>query len=408
MAAHAQPAAALSSSLQPVSNNERIEAVDIIRGVALFGILWCNLFGVWSMAGGRRGAGLEVLFTRTWLILMEGKFRSMYSFLFGLGFSLQLLRASAKGVPIVPVYLRRLAILFVIGVLHCILLFQADILQFYATMGLMLLLLRNRSPRTILILAGISLSVGLLQEWGILLRGLPASTWSSTLDHLRQDARTGSYAGMVRDRMGAVVWYLHPRNYYLAFEAESSFDGMEFCMFLLGMYAGRRGILRTPRLFRPLLIRILWFSFAIAVPLNISQVLLARQLRGTLAGCALYVIGRPAACLFYVAGLLLLLQTPVALRTLRFLIPAGRMGLTNYLLQSLAFSSLLYHYGLGLAQRTSLTIVPVALILGIYFVQLIVSHWWMRRFRWGPAEWLWRSLTYLKWQPIRPSSPKVT
>jgi uncharacterized protein len=408
MAAHAQPVGTANFSLQPVSNYERIEAVDIIRAVALFGILWNNLFGVWYLAGGHRGSGFEVLFGRTWLILMEGKFRSMYSFLFGLGFSLQLLRASAKGVLIVPIYVRRLAVLFVIGVLHCIFLFQADILQFYATMGLLLLLLRNRSPRTILILAGISLSLGLLQEWGVAVRAFPESGWSTTLDHLRQDARTGSYADMVRDRLGAVAWYLHPRNYHLAFEAESSFDGMEFCMFLLGMYAGRRGIFRTPRLFRPLLIRVLWISLAIAVPLNIAQVLLIRQVRGTFVGCALYVVGRPAGCLFYVAGLLLLLQTPVALRAFKFLVPAGQMGLTNYLFQSLAFSSLIFHYGLGLAQRTPLTIVPVALIIGIYFVQLIVSHWWMHRFRFGPAEWLWRSLTYLKWQPIRPASPIVT
>ena len=146
------PAATTQAALTPVEAKERIQTLDILRGFALFGILWMNIFFNWE---GR--TTFQHAVRQLGQLLADGKFYTLYSFLFGLGFSVQLLRAQARGARIVPVYLRRLFVLLLIGLAHHVFLWNGDILRLYAVMGVYLLLVRGRSLRTLLVLAALCL-----------------------------------------------------------------------------------------------------------------------------------------------------------------------------------------------------------------------------------------------------------
>jgi uncharacterized membrane protein YeiB len=180
---------------------------------------------------------------------------------------------------------------------------------------------------------GLEATMGLLL---LVVRFLPVEQGFS-IAALRHDGNAGTYWAMVRDRAEGVRWYLHPSEYFSAFREESSFDGM-FCMFLLGFYAGRRAIFQNIACHRDLLRQILWIPLGIALPLNALQVGFHAQISETLLGAAMYVVGRPAGCVFYVSGLLFLIESGFASRLFACLAPAGRRGLINYLLQSLMFS----------------------------------------------------------------------
>ena len=110
-------------------------------------------------------------------------------------------------------------------------------------------------------------------------------------------------------------------------------------------------------------------------------------------------VGAPALSLFYVSALTLLSRRHVWQNRLRYLAPVGRMALTNYLMQSIICTLIFYGYGLGLFGQVGAA-VGVLLTLVIFTVQVAWSNWWMQRYRYGPAEWLWRSLTYMRWQPM--------
>jgi uncharacterized protein len=111
-------------------------------------------------------------------------------------------------------------------------------------------------------------------------------------------------------------------------------------------------------------------------------------------------IGAPMLCLAYISGIALLTGIPAWNQSLRVLAPVGQMALTNYLSQSILCTLIFYGYGLGLFGRIGAA-QGIALTIVIYLIQIPVSNWWMQRFRYGPAEWLWRSLTYMRIQPMR-------
>jgi len=150
----------------PVPGQERIDAMDILRGVAILGILIVNM-GLFSLPDGLPahqlwpnaidGAAERLIF-----FFAQEKFKSLFSFLFGLSLAVQMMRAEARGARFVPLYLRRLSILFLIGVAHFLLLWDGDILHDYAMLGFVLLIFRRRSLKTLLVWAAIFLSIPVL------------------------------------------------------------------------------------------------------------------------------------------------------------------------------------------------------------------------------------------------------
>lgn len=407
----------------PVPQAKRIQTLDIIRGFALFGILTVNMY-LFShpfqnyllppveLPWYDRAVQLLIL------ALSEGKFYPLFSLLFGLGFAIQLERARQRGGSLVPLHLRRLAILLVIGLLHATLIWIGDILTLYAILGIFLLLfIRVTRPRTLLVwaisfwvllqLASFALT-GLI-EWG---RSIPEVATSIDASVAQQEAlfRSEREQALAAYGSGTFGEVTNQRIRDLATISLGAFSmaPMVMAMFLVGTYIGWRGLLREPTTYRPLFWRLMLGGFALGLPANLIATLLIAQtgradLSWSLAIANFFLsLGGISQSMAYFSALVLLCQHPVWSRRLALLAPVGQMGLSNYLLQSIVCTLIFYSYGLGLFNQVGIA-AGLLLTIFIYALQIPLSHWWMARFQYGPAEWVWRSLTYLRPQPMRRS-----
>jgi len=392
----------------PVLRQERIEAIDILRGVAILGILIVNM-QLFSMPEGTAGGGpaqLPIYF------LAQEKFKALFSFLFGLGLAVQMMRADARGAQFLPFYARRLGVLFLIGVAHFVLVWDGDILHDYALLGVVLLLFRRASPKTLLVGAGALLAIP------ILLYGLttysavtghvnpPVKQWiayesgteaDGTIDDVSDTYARGSYAEMVTLRASELPRDMSP----------DTDDAYVLALFLLGLYAGRRRIFHDVSAHLPFIRRVQRWGLIIGVAGNA-----AFAIGGSFApsptsvaenlGRLCLVVAAPALMLFYASSVILMTQRETWRRRLAPLAAVGRTALSNYLLQSLICTTIFYSYGVALFGKVSPAL-GLLLTLTIFLIQIPLSVWWLRRFQFGPVEWLWRSLTYWQRQPMRVS-----
>jgi uncharacterized protein len=334
--------------------------------------------------------------------------------LFGFGFALQLQRADAGGFRVLPMTLRRLAVLFVVGAAHA-LLYDGDILMLYAELGLGLLLARHLPTRGLLVFA-----VGLLLLFPLArlasTESRPAAVEAiesvgKARDQLEQAQRThvyatGSLAEVAADNASAI-----PADPLEDFDSPESGLAV-FAMFLLGLCIGRSGVLRSIPGHTTRIARVRTWGLVLGLAaMVVVQVLAASagyavfrpQRAGPgvqLAGELLIAFGTPALALGYGATLVLAAQTRRGRTALTPLAGVGRLALTVYLTQTLMFSTLFYGYGFGQAFRLGPVWVTVWAVT-LFGAQVVACRWWSRRFRFGPVEWMWRSLTYLEWQPLR-------
>lgn len=393
----------------PILPQERIEVLDILRGWAIFGIVLINWLDY-------RLSSVDHAADRLVEFFVAGKFYTLFSFLFGLGLAIQLGRAEARGVRFVPIYRRRLFILLLIGLAHNFLLWPGDILNQYAVLGFLLLLFRARSLKTLVVGAILSLAIPILVHPLAtgelrLRRAEPEAAQTSSLQaeerqvnnqvlwqQSRRAHRQGTYAEMVAQRVRGFVWE-HSRV-----DPYTSYYAAIFAMFLLGLYAGRRGIFQNLPAHLPFIRRVMWWGLGVGVLGNLVNVI-----GNELSDLNLYsvneavraggwYVGAPALCFFYASSIILLFQREAWQKRLAPLAYVGRMALSNYLLQTVIFTTIFYNYGLGLPVQNALVIF---LAIVVYLMQILLSRWWLGRFQFGPMEWLWRSLTYGKRQPMR-------
>lgn len=364
---------------------ERIAALDVLRGFALFGVLLVNMLdfsGSALRAGtlGARGSELDQIVDVSIAFLAVTKFYLLFSFLFGVGFAVQMRRIEASGRPFVGFYLRRLLVLFVIGMAHAILLWDGDILRLYALAGVLLLLVR-KLPTRLLLGGALVITLGGLVFFGGMSDMHQMSTMLSGQDiSLYTD---GSYLDLVQHRL----------NQQFVIDIQIP---MVLVMFLLGLGVGRSGILEQPERCLPFLRR--WWLPALLLGLVGNSLLLIGYVDGNAWMISFGIhVGAPALSFVYVCAVLLNVER------LRWLAPVGQMALSNYLAHSLLCTTLFYGYGLGWYDRLA----PVwssGLAVLIFAAQVVASHWWMQRFRFGLMEWLWRSLTYGQAQPLQRSA----
>jgi uncharacterized protein len=335
-----------------------------------------------------------------------------------------MLRAGDRGGPFLPVYVRRLAVLSAFGFLHY-LIFPGDILVPYAIVGFALLFFRDWSPPRILVL------VALL----FLLHPVVGSVWPehrTTLPARRVNriariylrvpdpeyrANIQTAAGVwehvrVRAQRGLDIWrarakrfpshHLDPRNHW---RGSQSWPVL-LAMFLLGLYAGKRRIFHDFDAHRALITRTFYYGLPLGILAMTADWIFRDFAPRPLPPVAwflretIWVYGATALSLSYAAGLLLLIQRPQWRRRLFPLAAMGRMALTVYVTQSIIFTTLFLDYGFDLQRRVGPAAV-FAYAAVIYAVQLGISVWWVRRFRFGLLEWLWRMLTYARRQPMR-------
>lgn len=402
----------------PVRPQERIEILDILRGWAIFGMLFVNMS---DMPGKWPGTADRITFYLI-EVFATSKFYTLFSFLFGLGLFLQMTRAEARGAPFVPVYIRRLLILLLIGLAH-FLLGERDILMDYAVLGFLLLLFRTSSPRTLVVAAFLITSIFLVRY--AVVEGLHERRLAdpqTAQQTIREDGKRraeriamqeqnlrvyaqGSLKEIVAQSAHILVWRYSAlelrelRRYVFSL-------GYVFPLFLLGLYAGRRRILENIPAHLPFIRKVMWWGLGLGLPATVASVVrwelsnpawpyLTEQLADLL-----WAVGAPALCFFYASAIILFVQRPAWKERLGPLAAVGQMALSNYLFHSLVFVFIFYSYGLGLYGKVG-PLGGVVLAVPIFAVQLPLSVWWMRRFRFGPVEWLWRTLTYGKLQPMR-------
>lgn len=410
--------------LAPVQQAERIQIIDILRGFALFGILVVNM-AIFSRPF------QSILFAADpatpwydraaeWLIhfLAEGKFYALFSMLFGLGMVLLMERIQGRSGRFVPLYVRRLLALLLIGVVHAFLIWPGDILIMYALLGFPLILFRKARPRTLLIWAVILLAIPLLftaAGTGLVELGRAFPEGAEQIELSFAQVEAGYLADVARANRvypsGSFLEITAQRIYDYGSMGLTSFLVLGFnvlAMFLIGVWFGKRRKFQDLEANQPFFRKLLVWGLIVGLAGNAiyaTLILTSPRFEPTgslLVATVAQAIGAPLLSLAYASAICLLALRPAWHRVLQLLAPVGQMALTNYLLESIIATLIFYGYGLGLFGQVG-SALGLVLTVVIFLLLIPFSHWWMKRFRYGPAEWLWRSLTYLKLQPIRRS-----
>ena len=396
---------------QPLPRGERLPTLDILRGFALMGILIMNMPGfgtsffaeadgsyLWPGAVDQAAEQLRDL-------LFSGKFNSMFSLLFGIGFTIQFQRMLDRDPVTAPaMYLRRLLVLLAIGLAHACLLWPGDVLHMYALLGILLLFgLRRVSDR------GIAWLIGACLLYPVVASLVRVAVVSAEFTARRvKEAQAleasnnlaygqGSFADTVLENLRVMA-----HDYLDLWSLWDLFDwyvtlGLTM---LIGVLAGRpRWVQRVPELM-PQLRRLTWWSLAIGIACGAAFTVIFELNRApgpslikTLGGLC-YSLSRLALMIFYVAVIVRLAQTAAGRRWLAPFEAAGRMPLTNYLMQTVVCITIFHGWGLGLWLKVG-PAAGLALSLAIFFVvQVPWSLWWLKHHERGPVEALWARLTY--------------
>lgn len=399
-----------AQSARPVAATERMEVLDVLRGVAVYGILLYNALafsGYDFLSPAEQRALPLASLNRIGSFLVEfliaGKFYSLFSFMFGVGFSIFIQRATVRGARAVALFKRRLAGLLLIGLVHTTFIWAGDILTTYAVLGFALIPFLNRDDRAVLrwawiwVLAPIPIYVLLLALTQLV---APSPAGDAPLPAVLQRAlgafAHGTYPAVVRGNLVFTAAGFIRRVALMFFPRV-------FGMFLLGLYAGRHNMFASAGEHRVLLTRTLVWGAAIGLPLAFAGPFLgdsgAPRLPTPMGLLYMTVetIATPALALAYGAAVCLaFMRYP---RLLAAFAPVGRMALTNYLMHSIVGVTLFYGIGFQLWGRVG----PAVLLPGataLVLIQVAVSRWWLSRAAFGPAEWIWRTLTYGQRVPL--------
>ncbi len=394
--------------LSPTDPQSRLLSVDAVRGFALIGVLLVNMYNFGAYAPEWTGA-VDRAFSTLMHSAFETKSLRLFSLLFGFGFALQLARVTPPTAGSLWFYFRRLLALFVFGMTHA-LFFDGDILMEYAMLGLILIPFRYVGLRTLLVLA---LVLPAAFPVGNLLHTQSTAELAAQLEDtlpLNRQREGHPYLGSPIDIFEENIAVIPPRIWSNLHEPESSLS--IFSMFLLGLFVGRARILHELSSHLPLIRRVFGWGIGMGGLCALAEWWLeqafgyavftrSRASDGVgFLGDMLFAYGSTVLALGYGAGIVLLAQRPDWQPVLRCLQNLGRMSLTVYLSGTLMFTTLFYGYGfaqlylLGPAATTAYAVVFLVILA-------LFSTWWLSRFRFGPVEWLWRSMTYLKLQPLR-------
>jgi uncharacterized protein len=396
-------APAVPARMAPVAAGERIELLDVLRGAALFGILAANMRALgapWLLYSHPHllFPGFADRFVQGVIdVFVTGKFVTLFSFLFGLGFAVQMSRAEARGARVRSFYPRRLLVLLVFGIVHGALLFWGDILAAYALMGFILLAFRKRQPSTVLRWAiGLLLVFSVLGSIGFVVLQFVHLPPDNPEEHLREVTR------LVRAFGEGGFFDVVAENFlsWVAFGLKNLSLLLFLPVFLFGLWVWRRGIPQDPEAHVGAIRRTCRLALPVGLALSafaVAEDLFREGVRPrppdllVFAAAMSRFYGTYVLALGYAAGLTLLARRESWRRRLAPAAAVGRMALTNYLMQSLVCVTFFTTTGLYGKVGPALLIVPT---LVVYAGQVWFSNWWLRRFRYGPMEWLWRSLTY--------------
>ena len=414
----------------PIDATERTALLDVIRGFALGGVFLSNVYMWMSGAALQPGEGapgaesstLQKVIDGIFGIFIGGRFMTMFTFLFGLGLAVQFSRAAERNDSATKRYVRRCFALVFLGVLHLTFLWYGDITHQYALIGLAVLLFQKRSTKT-LVLCGLVLTLVAvpLGIWYVFL--LPKLTlspeaaqaamtaFSTKDDEFNRQAiavfRGSSYFALVR--MNLAVYWHHFVNPIMG-----AYNFATFGNFLLGLAVGRLGWFQDVSAHRKAFKRMLGYGLLTTV-LSIGIVVAARLILGGAPAMRDNIVMNVmmpiirnvttlAMALVYMSAITLLYQRNFFRRLFSIYAPVGRMAVTNYFTQSAIALFVFCGIGLGHLGETLLRW-TIAMPIVMFTLQMVFSWFWLRHFRFGPVEWISRSLTYGKMQPMRYQKP---
>ncbi len=441
---------------QPVQESERIATLDVLRGFAILGIFIPNIFFfAMPLTASIDSSTLPdegLASTIAWAfmkIFAEFKFVSLFSLLFGVGMIVQMNRARARGAAFGRIYLRRLVLLAGLGLFHALFIWYGDILFAYAVIGFVVFSLRGLPARTLLFCGLGSLILSLILAAGCLGLGAVASGMEMEQravqveeDHEDARAQDPSSAGAEDDRWdrfidalssatgqpgdpnlaeaervaygeGPFVAALLIRSvtwlFIITFSVLSGFTFRIFGMFLLGaalmkfgffteQFASTHRKLLLIALPLGLLLEFTAFGLAAATGFQNAMVVTGSEV--------LHQFASIFVCFGYLGAIAVIVRAGVLGWLQRGLAAVGRTALSNYLAQSVVVTGIMYWWGFGLFDHFSRAEL-LGLVAIVFCVQVSLSVLWLRFFRFGPVEWLWRSLTYLRPQPLLRSGPET-
>lgn len=399
-----------AGELVPVAPQERVQLYDVLRGFCLFGVLWSNLNDWYIAAKPVTPIDHALSWTQGWLL--ESRFYSILGLLFGIGFAIQLTRAAQRGQDVRSLFYRRMSVLLVFGMLHGMLIWQGDILTSYALLGFVLVPFRRLSPRKLLIAAASLVSIvpyviNHVVAW-LGWRWAPG-TWQEAVWIYGH----GTWGQIVVTGARQYLFWLgrFPLFIYPSFLA----------LFVLGLWAIRVDLhgrlTRRPELMLWALAGALlvwgasqyvqiniahWWPAGLANQAPDWHVVRFWSARHTVLRLLSLFATWGNACV-YALILALAISVRRLSRVLQPLADLGRMTLTTYLTQSVISTAMFYHWGLGWITRSNYSSVLVITVV-VFSLQIAFSVWWLKHYRFGPAEWLWRSLAYGRRLPLRVSS----
>jgi uncharacterized protein len=382
----------------PTAVSERAIALDALRGVALFGVLLVNLLTIFRVslfaqflpgAAGPPRSDADRVVARILAIGLEFKAFTLFTLLFGIGLAAQHERSRRRGIAFSSYAARRLGFLLVLGLAHLFLVWNGDVLTLYAVLGMLAATLLGLSTRVLLVLA--------VALFGAHLYPLPFpppfASFSALRTHVLEANRvyaTGTFGEVLAFRIHEV----RPITALLLWTTPRVLG-----LFLLGACAWRKGIFRGEQ--RTLVRAVGAVGLVLGGAMSWAATAEAVDL-----GTWRDVVSRSASLLLalgYASAVIVAFEQPGLPRVrsaLGLLAPLGRMALTSYLTQSVVLSVLFYGWGFGLYGRLG-EARAAAVGVVIFVVQAALSAVWLRRYRFGPVEWLWRSFTYGAKQPMR-------
>lgn len=401
-------------SPRPTRPRERIRSLDLLRGFALLGILIVNIqaFSMVTAAYVNPTAFGNLSGSDGWVyilshVLAEQKLMTLFTILFGAGIVLMTSRVESHGASSAVVHYRRTFILLVVGLLHAYLLWAGDVLVSYALCALVVFPFRKLSPQTLLSLGlGSVLIASLIFLFiGLSLGYIPPDAQAEMMNSWRPSAE------LVQEEVTAYRsgWLKQMEK---RVETAFFFQTGLFLMWglwrigglmLVGMALFKWGVLtaaRSSRFYVGLAAAGLTLGWALASFGLIRNFARNWSLDCQFIGSQYNYWGSILVGLGYLSLVMLICKSELGGRLLQSISAVGRTALSNYLLQTVLCTTLFYGHGFGLFGRVERT-EQVAIVLAVWMVQLIASPWWIKRFRYGPVEWVWRSLTYGQLQPIR-------
>ena len=406
----------------PLKKTERIELIDALRGFALLGILMVNMPLMYEplsnlMLEAKPDASVKHIIAESFIkFFFEGKFYVIFSMLFGFGFYVFLNKSTDNGISTLPIFKRRLFFLLLFGLTHISLLWAGDVLLYYSLFGFFLILFRKASDKNAIRWA---VTLALIPTFLISLMVLAVSLFSqnpevkAAFDFQLQDNATvmnelveraslvystGSFKEIFSVRIEEYITLLSGSLFF--------FCPVILAMFLVGFLVGRKGIIANYANNLHLFKKLFWWCLSVGVITNILYTVSFRYAimnvpdGWSLLASSMHSLGGISLGLCYTSGIIILFIKGKAGLMVKYLVPVGRMALTNYLLQSIICAILFHSYGFGLFGKVEVW-QGIVLTLIIFVSQIVFSIWWLNHFQFGPFEWIWRSLTYYKFQPMR-------